>query len=606
MRGEKRMVEITLEQTRKPEVPIFAETITSDKLAGKNAEEIMELGLLEGNRPTKVSELFKVGVKGEPSESVEETTVTITGDTSKFRYIGKGMSGGKIVINGNVGFYLGQQMKGGSITVTGNAGSWIGCMMQGGEIDVSGNAGDYVGAPYRGSRDGMQDGSIVIHGNVGDKAGIWMRGGLISVDGNAGIFLGCDMQDGTIRTQGDCKDRFGARMKGGRIIIAGRVSEVLPTFTFTEIKGKAKFGKEKVSASFYVYSGDTVEDGNGKIFISRMNNLHLNPEEEVFAKDISVNKLVMPVVERMVREAKKLGVEVIKHESGATIIDAGVKTKGSEEAGILTALACVAGLSEFKIEKEKYGDIELPTLHQKTTGHPAAATLAAQYAGWAIKTDDYFALGSGPARAISLQPKKLYQQLAYMDVADTAVLILEADALPTSSAVKYVAETCKVDPKNLYIIVAPTSCIVGSVQTAGRIVETGIHKLTELGFMPNKILSGSGKVPVSPVHPKSEVAMGMVNDMILYAGDVHYEVTCKSDDEILNVIDEAPSTSSRDYGKPFYEVFVAVGGDFYKVDPGLFAPAKITIHNVKTGNTFTAGRINVETLKKSLDLLKKT
>jgi methenyltetrahydromethanopterin cyclohydrolase len=87
---------------------------------------------------------------------------------------------------------------------------------------------------------------------------------------------------------------------------------------------------------------------------------------------------------------------------------------------------------------------------------------------------------------------------------------------------------------------------------------------------------------------------------------VYYEVSCKSDDEITNIIDDAPSTSSRDYGKPFYEIFVAVGGDFYKVDPGLFAPAKITIHNMKTGNTFTAGGINVEILRKSLDLLKLT
>jgi methenyltetrahydromethanopterin cyclohydrolase len=100
--------------------------------------------------------------------------------------------------------------------------------------------------------------------------------------------------------------------------------------------------------------------------------------------------------------------------------------------------------------------------------------------------------------------------------------------------------------------------------------------------------------------------MGMVNDMILYSGDVYYEVSCKSDDEIADIIDDAPSISSRDYGKPFYQIFVDFDKDFYKVDPGLFAPAKITVHNVKTGNTFTAGKINPETLKQSLALLEKS
>jgi methenyltetrahydromethanopterin cyclohydrolase len=599
------LVEIKLQLKKAPKVPVFAEALSPKAFAGKSSGEIEELPLLEGGRSAKLGEFFDVKVQGEPAADSSQCDVTLKGDLSKFRYVGKGMDGGKLVVEGNVGFYLGEEMAGGSITVKGNAASWTGSMMAGGQIEVFGNTGDYLAAPYRGVQEGMLNGSIIVHGNTGTHAGLWMRGGVISVDGNAGQFLGHRMQDGVILVKGNCGPRVGAAMKGGRIIVQGEVAEILPSFTYTEIKDKAKVGAEKIPASFYVYTGDSLEGGSGKLFVSRCRNRRLNPEGEVFPEGVSVNQLTVPLVEKLINEAERLGVQVTKHSSGAVVVDVGLKAKGSEEAGKIVTLICLGNLAEISIGREKYGeDLELPTLYETTTGHPAVATLGAQFAGWAIKTEDYFAMGSGPARALSLQPKKLYQKLCYKDEAKVAVILLEADSLPTESALKLMAETCNVPLEGLYVLIASTSSLVGSVQIAGRVVETGIHKLTELGFNPNKILKGKGSAPIAPVHPKSEVAMGITNDMILYGGDVYYEVACKTDDEIINIIDEAPSIASRDYGKPFYETFKEAGGDFYKIDPGLFAPAKITLHNVKTGNTFTAGKISAPILKRSLALLK--
>jgi methenyltetrahydromethanopterin cyclohydrolase len=99
--------------------------------------------------------------------------------------------------------------------------------------------------------------------------------------------------------------------------------------------------------------------------------------------------------------------------------------------------------------------------------------------------------------------------------------------------------------------------------------------------------------------------MGITNDMILYGGEVYLEVECRSDDEIIDALETAPSSASRDYGKPFYEIFVEAGKDFYKIDPGLFAPAKITITNRRTGKTYTAGYVNPEILKRSIALIPK-
>ena len=50
------------------------------------------------------------------------------------------------------------------------------------------------------------------------------------------------------------------------------------------------------------------------------------------------------------------------------------------------------------------------------------------------------------------------------------------------------------------------------------------------------------------------------------------------------------SSSSKDYGKPFSEIFKEVAYDFYRIDPMLFAPATIAITSLVSGKTFRAGR----------------
>jgi len=53
-----------------------------------------------------------------------------------------------------------------------------------------------------------------------------------------------------------------------------------------------------------------------------------------------------------------------------------------------------------------------------------------------------------------------------------------------------------------------------------------------------------------------------------------------------------PSDRSRDYGVSFGDIFKAAGYDFYKIDPNLFAPARVLVSSLKTGSTFGAGQVN--------------
>ncbi|MCW4021161.1 MAG: methenyltetrahydromethanopterin cyclohydrolase, partial [Candidatus Bathyarchaeota archaeon] len=139
-------------------------------------------------------------------------------------------------------------------------------------------------------------------------------------------------------------------------------------------------------------------------------------------------------------------------------------------------------------------------------------------------------------------------------------------------------------------------------QISGRIAETGVHKLAELGFDPRLITQAWGCAPILPVHPDYVEAMGRTNDAILYGGAVYYAVNFADDEVLENLVEQSVSSASEQYGRPFAEIFREANLDFYKIDPDIFAPAVVTVNNTKTGKTFTAGRINVDVLMKSMYL----
>ena len=98
---------------------------------------------------------------------------------------------------------------------------------------------------------------------------------------------------------------------------------------------------------------------------------------------------------------------------------------------------------------------------------------------------------------------------------------------------------------------------------------------------------------VEAEHQKTEVVVREAREYAERIVDTVREPLVTLDDD-LRVISA---------NRSFYQIFKDAGGDFYKIDTALFAPAKITVKNVKTGNIFTAGEINVEILKQSLALM---
>ncbi|MEM2460313.1 MAG: methenyltetrahydromethanopterin cyclohydrolase [Candidatus Hadarchaeales archaeon] len=307
-----------------------------------------------------------------------------------------------------------------------------------------------------------------------------------------------------------------------------------------------------------------------------------------------MNRRAQRIVEEMVRREEELKIRVKKLGNGATVIDAGVEVPGSVEAGIAFSEICMGGLGKVEVRVER-----IPWVFVRTD-FPLISCMASQYAGWAVKVEKYFAMGSGPARALA-RVEKLFEELGYKDESEVAVLTLETRKLPDERVAEVVAQRCGVKPENLTLVVAPTASLVGSIQISARVVETGVHKLHEVGFPLQKIVSGLGKAPIAPVAKNDLEAMGKTNDCVLYGGRTVYFVEAE-DEEVERVIEQVPSSSSRDYGVPFLELFERYQRDFFKIDPKLFSPAEIFVNNLKTGRVFHAGKINEEVLEKSLGL----
>ena len=140
------------------------------------------------------------------------------------------------------------------------------------------------------------------------------------------------------------------------------------------------------------------------------------------------------------------------------------------------------------------------------------------------------------------------------------------------------------------------------MQVTDRIVETGLHKLRALALNPHAVRYACGYAPVPLLCREFEVAMARTNDAILYGGIVYCTVEHYDEEALSKIVEQAPSKASKDYGKPFLQIFKEADRDFYKIDHNLFAPAMLIVNNVKTGRTFRAGKMNAEALKESFSV----
>ena len=310
----------------------------------------------------------------------------------------------------------------------------------------------------------------------------------------------------------------------------------------------------------------------------------------------SVNQLSEPLVQKLLQQADTLQIGVSRHEAGCTIIDAGIQHAGSAEAGRIIAEICMGGLGQVALQADDRFAGWNDAIAVSST-EPVLACLASQYAGWALSHEKFFSLGSGPARALA-QREDLFKELAYADAADSTCIVLETDKVPPVQVIEKIVRDTKISPEHLTIILTPTTSIAGVVQIVGRVLEVALHKAHTLHFPLENIVSGTGLAVLPPVAKDFMTGMGRTNDAILFGGDVSLRVKGE-DAAAAELAKNLPSSASKDYGKTFAEVFKFYNMDFYKIDPFLFSPAKVSVTNLDTGSVFEAGQLNADLINLS-------
>lgn len=305
---------------------------------------------------------------------------------------------------------------------------------------------------------------------------------------------------------------------------------------------------------------------------------------------MNLNKNAVEIAKSMIEKKDELKIDSHELTNGTKIIDCGVKSEGSIEAGRLFALASMGALAKINVGD---GDFSLKEVRVKTD-YPVISCLASQKAGWCIELDGYFALGSGPARILARKPIETIETIGYTEKSDKALIALESDKFPSTSICNMIAKECKIEPDRLYVLIAKTASLAATVQISSRMVETCLFKMAHLGYDINAFISASGSAPIAPIIGDDNLMMGLTNDMIIYGGRVFLQAD--TDIEVRKV----PSSSSQAYGKPFAEIFKDAGYNFYKVDPEIFAPAEVSIENTRTGEIKKTGRTDSQIIKKAI------
>ena len=135
---------------------------------------------------------------------------------------------------------------------------------------------------------------------------------------------------------------------------------------------------------------------------------------------LSLNDRALALADRLAAEADAARVAVTTLANGARLIDCGAQAPGGFEAGRRFAEICMGGLGAVGYAPVVIEGRWLPAL-TVTTDRPAVACLASQYAGWRVDREGYFAMGSGPGRAL-IRAEELYDDLDWDEQASGAVL----------------------------------------------------------------------------------------------------------------------------------------------------------------------------------------
>jgi formylmethanofuran dehydrogenase subunit C len=190
--------------------------VSPDRVADLDARQIAALPLWFGREAASVGDFFDVRGGRAADLRVEGVRPGIDG-------LGRGMTGGRLLIVGDAGAHVAEGMAGGTVEVRGDVGDAAGVGMSGGVLRVSGRAGDRLGAALPGAAKGMTGGEILVEGPAGRETASRCRRGLVVVGGSVGPDAARVMIAGTLVVRGTTEAGAGRGNKRGSIVALGPI-----------------------------------------------------------------------------------------------------------------------------------------------------------------------------------------------------------------------------------------------------------------------------------------------------------------------------------------------------------------------------------------------
>lgn len=263
---------VTLTLRAPLEESIEADCITPDTFGSLGEAEIGALPVWAGRTRRTLADYFHV--KGGRAASIR-----VVGDVRHVHCMAGGMSGGDLVVDGDIGSRLAAELTGGRVDVLGSAGDDTGMGMSGGSLRIRRNAGDRVGGAAPGASRGMTGGEIVVDGSVGADAGTRMRRGLLFVGGDAGSHAARAMIAGTVIVIGRVGRDPAFASKRGSLVVGGSVDVPITyrfacdyepphlrlALTYLVRCYGLSLGRELVQGRYRRYCGDAGTVGKGEI-----------------------------------------------------------------------------------------------------------------------------------------------------------------------------------------------------------------------------------------------------------------------------------------------------------------------------------------------------
>jgi methenyltetrahydromethanopterin cyclohydrolase len=311
---------------------------------------------------------------------------------------------------------------------------------------------------------------------------------------------------------------------------------------------------------------------------------------------LSVNRGAMTLVRELIERADELQIEIETTTAGATVIDMGQRVPGSWEAGRLYAEITMGGLGSVS-----FGDFELAGHHLRSvlvsTEHPVEACWVAQKHADRRSGDPDDVILAGPAKALLVPIDPSVAQAGYQEMHRQAVAPLQLERRVTDDDIAWLARACQLPPRDIFVLVAPTPSLVCAIQVVARSVDNAMHRLHSAGLELTSIESLRGSAPVPPRADDELSALGRINDSLMYGTQVHAQVRYSGD--LSAVATQVASQPPASRGRPFLDILAAADNDFHNVPLDVFCIAEMSITDIDSGSSATAGDLDYDLLATS-------